>query len=96
MLDSVQSCIVLTRSLGHYATNDQTRFDTISHTSVSRRFPTILDLAMSAAQQNAFRTALGRIGMNNATRIAIVENGFKTILDLATVQDEDLDTTKAS
>jgi hypothetical protein len=47
---------------------------------------------MSAAQQNAFRTALGRIGMNNnATRIAIVENGFKTILDFATVQDEDLD-----
>jgi hypothetical protein len=46
---------------------------------------------MAANPQNAFRTALTRIGFNAATRAAIVENGFETILDLATVQDEDLD-----
>jgi hypothetical protein len=40
---------------------------------------------------NAFRNALGRIGFNVATRNAINENGFETILDLATVQEEDLD-----
>ena len=47
--------------------------------------------AMAAAQTTAFRNALGRIGMNVATRNAIVDNGFASILDLATVQDEDLD-----
>ena len=40
---------------------------------------------------NAFGTALGRIGINPTTRAAISDNGFATILDLATVQDEDLD-----
>jgi len=40
---------------------------------------------------NAFRNALGRIGFNVATRNAINENGFETILDLATVQEQDLD-----
>ena len=44
-----------------------------------------------AAITNAFRNALGRIGINVATRNAIVENGFMTILDLVTLQDEDLD-----
>jgi hypothetical protein len=46
---------------------------------------------MAAAAQTNFRAALGRIGINVATRTAIAENGFATILDLATVQDEDLD-----
>ena len=45
----------------------------------------------TAAQTTAFRNALGRIGMNAATRNAIIDNGFASILDLATVQDEDLD-----
>jgi hypothetical protein len=40
---------------------------------------------------NAFGAALGRIGINPATRVAISDNGFTTILDLATVQEEDLD-----
>ena len=40
---------------------------------------------------NAFRNALGRIGFNAAMRNAINENGFETILDLATVQEQDLD-----
>jgi hypothetical protein len=40
---------------------------------------------------NAFGAALGRIGINPATRAAISDNGFATILDLATVQEEDLD-----
>jgi hypothetical protein len=35
--------------------------------------------------------ALGRIGINPATRAAISNNGFSTILDLMTVQEEDLD-----
>ena len=50
---------------------------------------------MAAAAHNAARTAftaaLGRIGMNAPTRAAIADNGFATILDLITVQDEDLD-----
>lgn len=46
---------------------------------------------VTAAQTTAFRNALGRIGMNVATRNAIIDNGFASILDLATVQDEDLD-----
>ncbi|KAI2502036.1 hypothetical protein MHU86_12439 [Fragilaria crotonensis] len=46
---------------------------------------------MAVAARNAFTAALGRIGINPATRVAIAENGFVTILDLATVQDEDLD-----
>ena len=45
----------------------------------------------TAAQTTAFRNALGRIGMNVATRNAIIDNGFASILDLATVQAEDLD-----
>jgi hypothetical protein len=40
---------------------------------------------------NAFSAALGRIGFNPATRTAISDNGFATILDLVTVQEEDLD-----
>jgi hypothetical protein len=40
---------------------------------------------------NAFGTALGRIGINPATTAAISNNGFATILNLAMVQDEDLD-----
>jgi hypothetical protein len=40
---------------------------------------------------NPFGAALGRIGINPATRAAISDNGFATILDLATVQEEDLD-----
>ena len=46
---------------------------------------------MAAPARTAFTAALGRIGINPATRVAIAENGFVTILDLATVQDEDLD-----
>ena len=46
---------------------------------------------MANNPQAAFRTALGRIGINVATRTAIAENGFLTVLDLATVQNEDLD-----
>ena len=46
---------------------------------------------MAANAQTAFCTALGWIGINAATRAAINENGLQTILDLATVQDEDLD-----
>jgi hypothetical protein len=46
---------------------------------------------MAANPQKAFRNALARIGFNVATRTAIAENGFETILDLATVQEEDLD-----
>ena len=44
-----------------------------------------------AAAANAFRTALTRIGINAATRNAINENGFTTVKDLVSVQDEDLD-----
>jgi hypothetical protein len=40
---------------------------------------------------NAFSAALGIIGINLATRAAISDNGFTTILDLAMVQEEDLD-----
>ena len=40
---------------------------------------------------NAFGTALGRIGINPVMRAAISDNSFATILDLAMVQDEDLD-----
>ena len=39
----------------------------------------------------AFRAALTRIGINAATRAAINENGFNTVQDLVSVQDEDLD-----
>jgi hypothetical protein len=44
-----------------------------------------------AAPANAFRSALQRIGINAPTRAAINENGFETIMDLATVQEDDLD-----
>ena len=47
--------------------------------------------AAANAARNAFTNALVRIGINAATRTAIAENGFQTILDLVTVQDEDLD-----
>jgi hypothetical protein len=40
---------------------------------------------------NAFSAALGRIGINPVTRAAISNNGFATILDLVTVQEENLD-----
>jgi hypothetical protein len=40
---------------------------------------------------NAFGAALGRIGINPAMRAAIRNNSFATILDLAMVQDEDID-----
>jgi hypothetical protein len=40
---------------------------------------------------NAFGAALGRIGINLATRAAISNNGFTTILNLVMVQEEDLD-----
>jgi hypothetical protein len=46
---------------------------------------------MAANPQNTFRTALQRIGFNAPTRTAIFENGFETILDLANVQEDDLD-----
>ena len=46
---------------------------------------------MAANPQNAFRSALQRIGINAPTRAAINENGFLTIEDLATVQEADLD-----
>lgn len=46
---------------------------------------------MAAAPPNAFRAALQRIGINAPTRTAINENGFETIIDLATVQEDDLD-----
>ena len=46
---------------------------------------------MAAAARTAFANALNRIGINAATRAAIVDNGFQSILDLVTVQDEDLD-----
>lgn len=39
----------------------------------------------------AFRAALQRIGFNAATQDAINENGFLTILDLTTVEEDDLD-----
>jgi hypothetical protein len=42
------------------------------------------------AAANTFNAALGRIGINPATRAAIRDNGFDTILDLATVQEDDL------
>ena len=45
----------------------------------------------AAARTTAFTNALNRIGINAATRAVIVENGFQTIMDLVTVQDEDLD-----
>jgi hypothetical protein len=40
---------------------------------------------------NTFGTALGRIGINPAMRVAISNNGFTTILNLVMVQDKDLD-----
>jgi hypothetical protein len=43
------------------------------------------------APATAFRNALTRIGINLATRAAIIENGFITIQDLVSVQDQDLD-----
>jgi hypothetical protein len=45
----------------------------------------------AAASATAFRNALTRIGINIATRTAIIENGFITIQDLVSVQDKDLD-----
>ena len=91
LFDDVQPRTVyrrLLRLLSHWI-HDQARSQN-SHTLLFSDVPAFI-FTMSAAQQNAFRTALGRIGINNATRNAIVENGFMTILDLATVQDEDLD-----
>jgi hypothetical protein len=44
-----------------------------------------------AAPAQAFRSALQRIGINAPTRAAINENGFETIIDLSTVQEDDLD-----
>ena len=44
-----------------------------------------------AAPANAFHTALQQIGINAQMHAAINENGFEMILDLATVQEEDLD-----
>jgi hypothetical protein len=44
-----------------------------------------------AAAANAFRAALGRIGFNAQTQDAMNENGFLTILDLTTVEEDDLD-----
>lgn len=38
----------------------------------------------------AFRAALQRIGFNAAMQDAINENGFLTILDLTTVEKDDL------
>jgi hypothetical protein len=38
----------------------------------------------------AFRAALGRIGFNAATQMAIVENGFATIEDLAITNEKSL------
>jgi hypothetical protein len=43
------------------------------------------------APATAFRNALTRIGINAATRTAIIENGFVTIQDLVAVHDKDLD-----
>ena len=43
-----------------------------------------------AAPANAFCSALQRIGFNARTHAVINENGFETILDLATVQEDDL------
>jgi hypothetical protein len=44
-----------------------------------------------AANAVTFRSALERIGLNAATRTAFNENGFNEILDLITVQEDDLD-----
>jgi hypothetical protein len=43
------------------------------------------------ASATAFRNALTPIGINQATRTAIIENGFITVQDLVSVQDMDLD-----
>jgi hypothetical protein len=42
---------------------------------------------MTAVARNVFTAALGRIGIDQATRIAVAEIGFELIFDLATVQD---------
>ena len=42
------------------------------------------------AEGVAFRAALGRIGFNDATQTALVENGFATIIDLATTDEMSL------
>jgi hypothetical protein len=42
-------------------------------------------MAAANAQVNAFRAALGRIGFNVPTRVAIYENRLQTILDLVNV-----------
>mgnify|MGYP003396396099 FL=1 len=44
-----------------------------------------------AAPAQAFRSALQWIGINAPTRAVINENGFETIIDLSTVQEDDLD-----
>jgi hypothetical protein len=44
-----------------------------------------------AANAVTFRSALERIGFNANTRTALNENGFNEILDLISVQEEDLD-----
>jgi hypothetical protein len=47
---------------------------------------------MAANAQNAFHgAALTRIGFSAQMRDAINQNGFETLLDLVTVQEEDLD-----
>ena len=47
--------------------------------------------AAAVAARAAFTQALERIGFNAQTRAAMVDNGFMTILDLASVQEADLD-----
>lgn len=47
--------------------------------------------AAAVAARAAFTNALDRIGFNAPTRAAMVDNGFLTILDLASVQEADLD-----
>jgi hypothetical protein len=45
----------------------------------------------AVAHAVAFRTALGRIGFNANTQLALEQNGFSTIMDLTTVHESDLD-----
>ena len=47
--------------------------------------------AAAVAVRASFTQALERIGFNAPTRAAMVDNGFTTILDLASVQEADLD-----
>jgi hypothetical protein len=60
--------------------------------SFSVQKQTCQDCRMAAnAAATGFRNALTRIGINAATRAAIVENGFVTVIDLVSVQDKDFD-----